>query len=82
MLAHIAIPGADLLLLDEPLNHLDIDARESFEQSLTAFPGTVVFVAHDRYAVKRLATRVIRVDNGVLLDVHPETDWQFPSVIM
>lgn len=81
MLAHIAIPGADLLLLDEPLNHLDIDARESFEQSLTAFPGTVVFVAHDRYAVKRLATRVIRVDNGVLLDVHPETDWQFPSVI-
>ncbi|MDQ3524599.1 MAG: ATP-binding cassette domain-containing protein [Chloroflexota bacterium] len=80
MLAHIAIPGADLLLLDEPLNHLDIDARESFEQALTAFPGTVVFVAHDRYAVKRLATRVIRVENGLLVDVHPDTDPEMSSV--
>ena len=77
MLAQIAIPGADLLLLDEPLNHLDIDAREAFEQALTAFPGTVVFVAHDRYAVQRLATRVIRVADGHLHDVDLATDPDF-----
>lgn len=81
MLAHIAIPGADLLLLDEPLNHLDIDAREAFEQALTGFAGTVVFVAHDRYAVKRLATRVIRVADGKLHDVDVAVDPQFVSAI-
>ncbi len=81
MLAHIAVPGADLLLLDEPLNHLDIDARESFEQALTAFPGTVVFVAHDRYAVKRLATRVIGIADGLLHDVDVGADPQFANVM-
>jgi len=80
MLARIAIPGADLLLLDEPLNHLDIDARDVFEQALTGFPGTVVFVAHDRYAVKRLATRVIRVADGRLHEVDVEADRLFASI--
>lgn len=81
MLAHIAIRGADLLLLDEPLNHLDIDARDAFEQALSSFPGTVVFVAHDRYAVKRLATRVIRVADGALQEVDVDTDAMFTSVV-
>lgn len=77
MLALIAIPGADLLLLDEPLNHLDMDAREEFEEALTAFPGTVVLVAHDRYAVKRIATRVIRVADGRLEPVDMDADPEF-----
>lgn len=77
MLAMIAIPGADLLLLDEPLNHLDMDAREEFEEALTAYPGTVILVAHDRYAVSRIATRVMRVANGKLEPVDMLADPEF-----
>lgn len=79
MLATIAIPGADLLLLDEPTNHLDVDAREAFEDGLTAFPGTVLMVGHDRYAIARIATRIIRIHHGKLHDVDPATDPEFLS---
>ena len=80
MLALIAIPGADLLLLDEPLNHLDMEAREEFEEALTSFPGTVVLVAHDRYAVSRIATRVVRVSDGNLEPVDVDADPEFAFV--
>jgi ATP-binding cassette subfamily F protein 3 len=79
-LAQIAIPGADVLLLDEPLNHLDLDAREEFEEALTAFPGAVVLVAHDRYAVRRVATRVIRVADGHLAEVDLAADSEFATL--
>jgi ATP-binding cassette subfamily F protein 3 len=68
MLALMALRGTELLLLDEPLNHLDVDARENFEQALEQYEGTLVFVGHDRYAIDRLATRVIELDAGVLHD--------------
>ncbi len=80
MLAHIAIPGADVLLMDEPTNHLDLDAREEFEEALTAFPGTVVLVSHDRYGVARMATRVVRVAGGHLSDVDLAADPEFASL--
>jgi ATP-binding cassette subfamily F protein 3 len=79
MLAQIAIPGADVLLLDEPTNHLDLDAREEFEEALTAFPGAVVLVSHDRYAVARIATRVVRVTDAQLEDVDLAADPEFAS---
>jgi len=66
MLALMALRGTGLLLLDEPLNHLDIDARESFERALEQFDGTLVFVVHDRYALERLASRVIEIRDGTL----------------
>jgi ATP-binding cassette subfamily F protein 3 len=66
MLALMALRGTELLLLDEPLNHLDIDARENFEHALELYEGTLVFVGHDRYAIDRLATRVVALDAGVL----------------
>ncbi len=80
MLAAIAIPGADVLLLDEPTNHLDLDAREEFEEALTAFPGAVVLVSHDRYAVSRIATRVLRVAAGHLHEVDLATDPEFAAL--
>ncbi len=80
MLAQIAIPGADVLLLDEPTNHLDLDAREEFEEALTAFPGAVVLVSHDRYAVSRIATRVLRVADGHLHDVDLAADPEFAAL--
>jgi ATP-binding cassette, subfamily F, member 3 len=57
-LALLAAQGCNLLLLDEPVNHLDIDSRERFEQAILRFEGTVLAVVHDRYFIDRLATRI------------------------
>ncbi len=66
MLAVLVAQGANLLVLDEPLNHLDVPARERFEQALEPFQGTVLAVVHDRYFVDKLATRIWHVGAGVL----------------
>ena len=57
-LALLAAQGCNLLLLDEPVNHLDIESRERFEQAILRFEGAVLAVVHDRYFIERLATRV------------------------
>ena len=54
----------NLLLLDEPTNHLDLDSREALEESLDEFPGSIVFVSHDRAFIDRLASRVLDVSAG------------------
>ncbi len=64
MLAILVLEGANLLVLDEPLNHLDLTAREEFEQALEGFEGPMLLVLHDRFAIERLATRVIEVRDG------------------
>jgi ATP-binding cassette subfamily F protein 3 len=63
-LALLVLRGCNLLLLDEPLNHLDIEGREHFEQALAAFEGTVIAVAHDRAFLRNFAERVIEVRDG------------------
>ena len=55
------------LVLDEPTNHLDIDSLEILEAELERFPGTVVFVSHDRYFLDRIADGIVEVRDG---DVH------------
>ena len=52
------------LLLDEPINHLDIPSRTRFEEALTGFPGTILAVVHDRYFIERFATDLWRVEDG------------------
>ena len=51
----------NLLLLDEPSNHLDTDSREMFEQALQKFTGTVVFISHDRYLINKIAQRIVEL---------------------
>ena len=58
-LARILLSGANLLFLDEPTNHLDIDAREAVEETLSYFPGTLLFVSHDRYFINTLADEIL-----------------------
>ncbi|MDP9479822.1 MAG: ATP-binding cassette domain-containing protein, partial [Actinomycetota bacterium] len=54
------------LILDEPTNHLDIDSMEILEGELERFPGTVVFVSHDRYFLDRIADGIVEVRDGEL----------------
>jgi ATP-binding cassette subfamily F protein 3 len=54
------------LILDEPTNHLDIGALEVLEGELERFPGTVVFVSHDRYFLDRIADEIVEVIEGGL----------------
>ncbi|PTM53234.1 ABC-F family ATP-binding cassette domain-containing protein [Desmospora activa] len=58
---------ANMLLMDEPTNHLDMDSKERLEEALEGFAGTLLFVSHDRYLIKRLANRVWEVRNGDVL---------------
>jgi len=66
LLARALVAQPDLLLLDEPTNHLDIDAMIWLETFLAEYPGTVVFVTHDRVFLQRLATRIVELDRGKL----------------
>jgi len=63
-LALLVLRGCNVLLLDEPLNHLDIEGREHFEAALDAFEGTVIAVSHDRTFLRRFAERVFEVRAG------------------
>jgi ATP-binding cassette subfamily F protein 3 len=62
-LIRLILSGANLLILDEPTNHLDVYARAALEESLLEFPGTILFVSHDRYFVERVADRVFGVQD-------------------
>jgi ATP-binding cassette subfamily F protein uup len=64
LLARALVAQPDLLLLDEPTNHLDLDAIAWLEEFLGEYPGTVIFVTHDRAFLQRLATRIVEIDRG------------------
>ena len=54
----------NLLILDEPTNHMDIVGKEALEQMLGAFSGTVLFVSHDRYFIRQIATGILEFADG------------------
>jgi ATP-binding cassette subfamily F protein 3 len=69
-LALVAATRADLLVLDEPTNHLDVEALESLEEALLAYPGSLLFVTHDRAFAGRVAGRVLTIEGGRLLELE------------
>ncbi len=66
-LAHALIAPADLLILDEPTNHIDADTIAWLEQYLTTRPGGLLMVTHDRYFLDRIANRIVELDRRQLV---------------
>jgi len=64
ILAKLMVAGANVLLLDEPTNHLDLESKQLLEEALAEFPGTVLFVSHDRYFVDQVATKIWEFEHG------------------
>ena len=61
-LANLMLRHDNVLLLDEPTNHLDIPAKEALETALKEYDGTLLFVSHDRMFLKKMANRILEVD--------------------
>jgi len=62
-LAKLLLSKPDIIMLDEPTNHLDMDSIRWLEGFLGAYKGTVILVAHDRYFLDRIVTKVIEIEN-------------------
>lgn len=74
-LVKLFLARANLLILDEVTNHLDIMSKEILESALIDYDGTVIFVSHDRYFVNEVATRIIEINGDQLVDYRG--DYQY-----
>ena len=66
LLARLVVSGVNCLLLDEPINHLDIPSRARFQSALEAFPGTILIATHDRAFIDQFATGIWSPRDGTL----------------
>ncbi|TCS41110.1 ABC-F family ATPase [Reinekea marinisedimentorum] len=64
----------NIMLLDEPTNHLDMESIESLNLALENYPGTLIFVSHDREFVSSLATRILEITPNGIVDFHGTYD--------
>jgi len=67
-LALLGALRAGLLVMDEPTNHIELELLEALERALSDYPGTLLFVSHDRTLVKRVATRFWGLEDGILVE--------------
>jgi ATP-binding cassette subfamily F protein 3 len=65
-LARLAVETPEVLLLDEPDNHLDLAGKRQLESFLRTYPGAVVIISHDRYLLDEVATEIVEMENGQL----------------
>ena len=73
-LAVFECENGNFLILDEPTNHLDLPARESLEEALKAFDGTLLFVSHDRYFIRALAGKILELEDGEAMEFNGSYD--------
>lgn len=66
LLARLVVQNPQLLLLDEPDNHLDLPAKRNLERLIAAYPGCVVIISHDRYLLDEVTSHIAELENGRL----------------
>ena len=74
-LAKLMLSEANFLILDEPTNHLDITSKEILENALNHYPGTVLYVSHDRYFVNKTATRILELSQETFINYIGNYDY-------
>jgi ATP-binding cassette subfamily F protein 3 len=74
-LSKLMLQNANFLILDEPTNHLDLDSKEILENALIDYPGTILFVSHDRYFINRIATKVFELSPNHLREYLGDYDY-------
>ena len=67
MLAELLQSRPNFLVLDEPTNHMDIQAKETLESAFRAYKGTILFVSHDRYLIRQVADAVMIFENQTVM---------------
>ncbi|MFO0944917.1 MAG: ABC-F family ATP-binding cassette domain-containing protein [Planctomycetota bacterium] len=79
-LAGLLLSQHNILILDEPGNHLDVDTVEALAQALVDYKGTVIFTSHDRHFMKRVATCIVEVRDGRVVNYRGDYDAYLYSV--
>lgn len=74
MLSKLMLSGANVLLLDGPTNHLDLEAITAVNEGIQRFEGTVLFTSHDHEFIETVANRIIEIDLGVTADERMSFD--------
>lgn len=74
-LSKLMMQKANFLILDEPTNHLDLDSKEVLEAALKNYPGTILFVSHDRFFMNKIANRVIEMEKSTLTNYLGDYDY-------
>ena len=74
MFGKLMMQADNVLLMDEPTNHMDMESIESLNLALEMFEGTLLFVSHDREFVSSLATRIIEIKDNEIVDFHGTYD--------
>ena len=67
MLSKLMLSGANVLIMDDPTNHLDLEAIQSLNEALISFPGVVLFTSHDHEFIQSIANRIVEITpNGII----------------
>lgn len=83
MLSKLQLSGANVLILDDPTNHLDLESIQSLNEALTSFPGVILFNSHDHEFVQSIANRIIEITpNGVIDRMMPFDDYRADESII
>ena len=76
MLSKMMLQNANVLILDDPTNHLDLEAIESLNQALVQFPGVILFTSHDHEFIQTIANRIVEITpKGVIDRMMPFDDY-------
>ncbi|MBS7260754.1 MAG: ATP-binding cassette domain-containing protein [Treponema sp.] len=76
MLSKIMLSGANVLIMDDPTNHLDLEAIQSLNEGLINFPGVILFTSHDHEFIQSIANRIVEITpNGVIDRMMPFDDY-------